>query len=127
MRVHAAGAALLLLVATAGCGTDQQVAPTGPAAGDLRVGLTDFAVTTRPGTAAAGDVRLTVTNAGATLHDLVVTGAEGRWRTPDLRPGESAVLHVQARAGERLVLLCSIAGHEAAGMHGALPVAGQAP
>ena len=117
---------LAALVASSGC-TASAAAPTGslaaaPAASALRVGLTDFAVVARPAAATPGEVELSVTNAGATVHDLVVRGAAGQWRTPVLRPGEQTTLRIVTRAGEQLDLLCSVAGHEAAGMHGTLPV-----
>lgn len=111
-------------VLTAGCTmTTPAAAPAAPAAGTARVGLTDFAVTSRPLEVLPGRVRLQVTNAGATVHDLVVRGSSGEWRTAYLKVGESAELEVTAAAGERLDLWCSVPGHDAAGMRSVLPVA----
>lgn len=129
-RAVRAGLVLASLTASAACASPV-ARPADPAtaavpSSAVRVGLTDFAVVARPATAAPGEVELSVTNAGATVHDLVVRGAAGQWQTPVLRPGESTVLRVVARAGERLELLCSVAGHESAGMQGTMPVAGGA-
>jgi hypothetical protein len=119
-------AVLLLLAAltTSGCAAPSATPRAdAPPAASARVGLTDFAVTSRPLTVLPGTVRLQVTNAGATVHDLVVTGAAGEWRTPILRPGQVAQLEISAEAGERLELWCSVAGHDAAGMRSVLAVA----
>lgn len=118
---RAAGAAVLVLLAT-GCAAGPSVPPAGAPAAAARVGLTDFAVTSRPVEVLPGTVRLQVTNAGATLHDLVVRGSSGEWRTPFLRPGQSAELEVTTESGEVLDLWCSVAGHDAAGMRSTLPV-----
>jgi uncharacterized cupredoxin-like copper-binding protein len=83
----------------------------------LRVGLTEWTVTTSASMVRAGTVRLQVTNAGATQHDLVVSGRRGRWETPGLSPGQRNELAVTAVRGERLRLWCSLPGHEAQGMH----------
>lgn len=133
-RLGGVAVALAALAGAAGCASSSPAgAPGGdstvaaPAAAVARVGLTDFAVAARPAAVTPGEVELTVTNAGATAHDLVVTGTAGRWRTPVLRPGERATLRVVARAGEQLELWCSVAGHDAAGMRGPLPVAATGP
>lgn len=122
-RVALAGLLAVVLALVVGCsGPAPGTTPTAPAAASARVGLTDFAVHARPVTVLPGTVVLRATNAGATLHDLVVRGREGEWRTVPLRPGEQAELVVQARAGERLHLWCSIGGHDAAGMRSTLRV-----
>lgn len=125
-RLTAVTAVLTALAGASACASPSAPASgsaAAPAAAVARVGLTDFAVAARPAAVLPGEVELVVTNAGATAHDLVVTGAAGQWRTPYLRPGERATLHVVARAGEQLELSCSVAGHDAAGMRGRLPVA----
>ena len=123
MRVAVPAAAALLALLTTGCTADAPASPPAvPAAAAARVGLTDFEISARPVHVLPGSVRLQVTNAGATLHDLVVRGSAGEWRTPFLRPGESAVLEVETTVGESLELWCSVAGHDAAGMRSALPV-----
>ena len=119
----AALAGVVALVAGCGGPAPAATAPPAPAAASARVGLTDFAVDTRPVTVLPGTVVLQATNAGATLHDLVVRGSAGQWRTVPLRPGEEAELVVQARPGERLDLWCSVGGHDAAGMRSTLQVA----
>lgn len=88
----------------------------------LRVGLTEWEIGTPQVVLAAGTVTFRVTNAGSAPHDLVVRGRRGTWGTPVLDPGEQTSLVVEAVAGERLHLDCSVAGHHAAGMHTALRV-----
>lgn len=125
MRRRAGTVAALLVLASGvvACGGADPPVSAAPPAAVARVGLTDFAVQSRPTVVLPGNVELQVTNAGATAHDVVVTGVGGEWRTPVLRPGESATLHVVAEAGERLDLWCSVTGHDAAGMRSVLPVA----
>ena len=114
----------LALLTTTGCAAPADgPAVDAPPAASARVGLTDFAVTSRPVAVLPGSVRLDVTNAGATVHDLVVRGSSGEWRTPVLRPGEAAQLEIRAEPGERLELWCSVTGHDAAGMRSHLTVA----
>lgn len=115
-------AAVVVLVPGCGGPAAPDAAPPAPAAASARVGLTDFAVDARPVTVLPGTVVLRATNAGATLHDLVVRGEAGEWRTVALRPGEQADLVVTARPGERLDLWCSVGGHDAAGMRSTLRV-----
>lgn len=133
-RLSGVTVALTALAGAAGCTSSSAVGASGgdsgvaaPATAVARVGLTDFAVAARPAAVTPGEVELAVTNAGATAHDLVVTGTAGEWRTPVLRPGERATLRVVARAGEQLELWCSVAGHDAAGMRGPLAVATAEP
>lgn len=123
-----AGVWVVVLALVVGCSgpASPGAAATAPPAASARVGLTDFAVHARPVTVLPGTVVLHATNAGATLHDLVVRGQAGEWRTVALRPGEQAGLVVQARPGEELELWCSVGGHDAAGMRSTLRVAQEA-
>ena len=129
--------ALLVLAGCAGCGEqDEHASGTPPttarrdsadgaaATGRIRVGLSEWTISTSSGTAPAGRVTLVVTNAGGTEHDLVVRGRSGTWETPDLDPGQQSRLTVRARAGETLRLWCSMPGHRAQGMHTTLHVTG---
>jgi hypothetical protein len=94
-----------------------------PAARSVRVGLTEWEVHTSVPEVVPGRVRLTVTNAGGTAHDLVVRGEAGTWATESLAPGESARLQITSRPGERLELWCDKPGHRTQGMETTLRVA----
>jgi hypothetical protein len=88
----------------------------------VRVGLVEWSITTSKHSVPPGAVRLRVTNAGGTVHDLEVQGVLGDWETPDLSPGEHAVLTVRGRAGETLRMWCTEPGHAADGMRTTLAV-----
>jgi uncharacterized cupredoxin-like copper-binding protein len=105
--------------------TAQQTArEASPSARQVRVGLTEWTISTSSSTAPAGRVTLVVTNAGGTEHDLVVRGRAGSWETPDLDPGQQSRLQVRGRPGEVLKMWCSMPGHRAQGMHTTLRIVG---
>ncbi|NEE02015.1 hypothetical protein [Phytoactinopolyspora halotolerans] len=112
-----------------GCGAAQDEAPAAPSqqsstpSSDIRIGLTEWSIHTGGAIARPGEVELVVTNAGGTVHDLVVEGEQGTWRTPMIEPGGRETLVIEAAAGEQLVLDCSVPGHHENGMHGTLDVA----
>lgn len=84
-----AAAAVICLT---GCSDTHTSAPADLASVDaLRVGLTEWMVVVPRTPVTPGEVRLEVTNVGATAHDLVVTGTRGTWRTPLLDPGRAAL------------------------------------
>ncbi|GAB3553489.1 hypothetical protein GCM10027404_26070 [Arthrobacter tumbae] len=89
---------------------------------ELSVGLTEWSIETGPVQAVEGTVVITVTNAGATRHDLIVIGEGGKWATPVLPPGGEHQLSVSARAGEELKLICTLTGHHDQGMSTTIPV-----
>lgn len=123
--VELAGSALLVGTALAGCAeSDQGPAPALDPSDELRIGLTEWSIETGPVQAAAGEVEILVTNAGATGHDLVVKGTHGSWATPTLQPGEQYALQIRTATGERLELVCTLTGHSTQGMHGELQVDG---
>lgn len=123
-RRLAAAAAAVLALAAAGC--DSPAAPARASSSQLRVGLTEFEIAAVPAAARAGTVTLTVTNAGATAHDLVVSREnQPPGRTGVLSPGETTTLTVPAAAGEELRLSCSLPGHQAQGMELVVAVRGE--
>jgi len=121
MRAVRLVAAALL---TAGCagsaaGSSSDLPPTGVE----RVGLTEWTVATEHEPLVAGQDLLEVTNAGATSHDVAVSGADGMWKTQLLAPGEHAQLRIRTRPGETLRLWCTVPGHDEAGMRTTLTAA----
>jgi uncharacterized cupredoxin-like copper-binding protein len=125
----ALAAVLALLVGGCGAGVnDDTAAPAAsassmPAAASIRVGLSEWTIALSAGRVRAGTVTMKVTNAGATMHNLVVKGALGKWHTPDLQPGQHATLRVHTKPGERLQMWCAVPGHRAQGMYAVLNVA----
>jgi hypothetical protein len=137
---------VLVLAGCGGCAEDEQPTGTPPtiarpttpttrsstgraadgpiAARRIRVGLSEWTISTSSATVLSGRVTLVVTNAGGTEHDLVVRGRAGTWETPDLDPGRQSRLTVRGRAGETLHMWCSMPGHRAQGMHTTLQVEG---
>ena len=114
-----------------------------PASGRPSVKITerDFSITA-PQHVRAGDVTLTVTNAGPDTHELIVVRSNGRslpLRTDGLTVDEARVeprtvgslggggphttrtLHLHLAPG-RYVLFCNMAGHFLGGMHRTLVV-----
>ncbi|HEX9889965.1 MAG TPA: multicopper oxidase domain-containing protein [Nitriliruptorales bacterium] len=92
------------------------------AAGTASVTLSEFAIGPDPVMIDGGGV-LTVTNNGAAVHNLAVK--EGGPSTPDLAPAESATLDISTLAPGTYTLVCTIPGHEAAGMSTTLTVGGE--
>lgn len=128
MRVVALLAvSLVACLLLGGCAQHSSPAETAPTrvSDDVRIGLNEWNIETGPVRAASGDVRLQVTNAGATAHDLVVTGVLGSWATPVLAPGERYELRIRTASGEHLDLVCTLTGHHSQGMHTQLAVEGR--
>lgn len=138
---------MTLLAVLAGCGPStspgdprgEPVAVTGgepaevedgaPAEGtqateELFLGLTEWSIETAGRTVLPGTVRVVITNAGATGHDVVIHGQEGSWATPVLGPGERHEMVIETVAGEELELICTVTGHADHGMRTTLSVAG---
>lgn len=124
MRLRCAAVVVVVIAMLTACAVRMPPAEPLPPSAELRVGLTEWVIVVDPGaTLSSGEATLTVTNTGGTRHDLVVTGAQGRWATPALDPGEQHVLELRARAGETLELSCTFPGHRVHGMRAQIPVA----
>lgn len=119
-------ATVLVGVLAAACGGIAQGRPA-PATGTsaLRVGLAEYTVTTTGAAIRPGSVRLVVTNAGSSEHDLEATqGGRRLGQTRMLRPGEHADLLIDVAPGRDLVrFTCTVPGHDTAGMHTSVQVA----
>jgi plastocyanin len=76
-----------------------------------------------------GALKLTVRNLGEDVHDLVVR--QGGRRVAGLKdvvkPGRTATLRLTLRRPGRYQLVCTVADHEARGMHATLRVSRTAP
>lgn len=81
--------------------------------------LTEFAIDV-PATVPAGPVE--VRNAGQVPHNLTVVEAD--LATPDLSAGETATLDLSGLAPGSYTLVCTVPGHEAAGMKTTVEVVG---
>src|SRR4051794_18751460 len=89
----------------------------------VQVTLKEFSITPSSLTAAPGPLKITVTNAGTTVHNFSITGLKA---TRDLNPGESQTLDVDVKAGH-YEIQCTIPGHSGSGMKAMLMVAEGAP
>jgi plastocyanin len=120
--------ALLALPVLTGCSGGSVVAPpAGPPATELRIGLLDYRFQLSAGTLATGGVTVVATNAGGTAHDAVLgQGGHAIGGSRVLAPGESQTFRVQVTAGSPVHVECTLPGHEAAGMHATVAVAGAA-
>lgn len=114
-------AALMLVLA--GCTSDPGDEASGGDPQRLSATLNEFSIEpTQLEVQADRPTIVTVTNAGAILHNLRL--ADGA-TTRDLASGESDELELPAMKPGRYQLLCSIAGHETAGMVTELVVSDQ--
>ncbi len=114
----------LILVLAAGCGTSN-AQPVGPPATQARVGLIEWDITTSSNVLAEGDVELAVTNAGATVHDLRLTGERTDEYVDVLEPGETVTVLLDLADEQQLQLWCTIPGHRSQGMERSLTVGGR--
>lgn len=117
------GAVLALVAGCGGQNADPAPVVSSAPIAEIRIGLTEWSIHTGGATAASGDVELVVTNAGGTVHDLVIEGERGSWRTPMIDPGGRTTLEIETAPGETLTLICSVPGHHENGMHSTLNVA----
>ncbi|MER3453390.1 MAG: nitrite reductase [Acidimicrobiia bacterium] len=123
LRITAVLAAAVVLVAVSAAVITQAASRSGdgggaPAAANQRrtvaVELGDLYVKPSALTLAEGtDLTLEVVNKGAIEHDLAVAGGEPK--TPLLRPGARAILHVGV-VRPTIKLWCTVPGHKDAGM-----------
>jgi plastocyanin len=101
--------------------TTDDAAQTGGGGEELTISETEFALDPADPTVAAGEVTITATNDGATLHNLEVEGNGVEEITDDLDPGQSGELKLDLEPGE-YEMYCAIGTHAAQGMEGTLTV-----
>jgi len=85
----------------------------------VAVSLTEYKITPAVISMQTGG-SLTVTNNGTMVHNLKVM-PDGP-NTPDLNPGQSATLNLKSLKAGSYDVICTIPGHEAAGMKAQLAV-----
>jgi plastocyanin len=101
--------------------TTDDAAQTGGGGEELTISETEFALDPADPTVAAGEVTITATNDGATVHNLEVEGDGVEEITDDLDPGQSGELKLDLEPGE-YEMYCAIGTHAAQGMEGTLTV-----
>jgi plastocyanin len=84
----------------------------------VRVTARDFSYSLSKRTVSAGTVTFRLTNRGDQRHDFKIAGR----KTAVIRSGGTATLRVRLRAGRRYRYICTVPGHEDAGMKGTLRV-----
>lgn len=97
-------------------------AVSAPASSAATVKLVDFSLSPSSVSVPAG-ASIQVVNAGQSTHNLWIRDASGKTlaRTPELKPGATAMLSVPANAGS-YTIYCQEPGHESLGMRGTLSV-----
>lgn len=115
--------ALALLLAAAGCADPaKQIAAEPEPVSQARIGLVEWEITSSAAALTAGPITLQVTNAGATAHDIRVSGDDTDARVPLLAPGETARVALDLTGERELVLWCTVPGHRREGMQRILAV-----
>ena len=100
-------------------------APSSPAADAIPVEVIDFKVLPAAITSSGKSVTLAVTNAGPTVHNIIVRDDAGTvlFGTRELREGESETVSGELAPGT-YITFCSLPGHESLGIKGTLTVRG---
>lgn len=111
--------AMAALVVSAGDEDSGAVVQHGAVDNAVPVSLTEFAIAPDPIAAEEGST-LGITNAGAGVHTLAVEG-EGL-ATPELQPLQSAAISLAGLEPGTYKVVCTIPGHEGAGMVGELNI-----
>lgn len=91
-----------------------------PQTTNVTVSATEMSFALSTTTVPHGTVVFTVKNSGALNHDFSFGSAGGG--TPMLKPGESATITVQFPKPGKYTFICTVEGHQEAGMIGALNV-----
>jgi FtsP/CotA-like multicopper oxidase with cupredoxin domain/uncharacterized cupredoxin-like copper-binding protein len=102
--------------------TDGNAAAVGAASTTVDVALSEFVIGGDL-VAPPGDVKLSVTNKGTAEHNLTLKGGPA---TKNLKVGENSVLDLGVLAAGDYTVICTIPGHEGAGMKSTLTVSASA-
>jgi manganese oxidase len=116
---------MLTFVAAACTGDGGEAHAEGAAAAEasFAVSLTEFAITPKMIHAPVGrSLTFEVTNDGSAIHTFAVDTGGTLQETPEIQPGEHATLEVSSLEAGTYRTLCTISGHEQAGMVGQLMV-----
>lgn len=100
-----------------GGGGGGDAASSGPAPATLDMVLADFSLDPDATEISAGGT-ISLDNAGAVAHDLVVEGAESEM----IEPGDTGELVVDGVEPGEYTMYCSVPGHREAGMEGTIAV-----
>ena len=101
--------------------TTEAAAGGGGGGGSIDVSETEFALDPSEATVEAGEVTITATNDGATVHNLEVEGNGVEEITDDLEPGASDELTLELEPGT-YEMYCAIGTHADQGMEGEITV-----
>lgn len=82
------------------------------------VNMSDFKFALSKKAIPRGTAVFRVANNGQVVHDFKIAGK----KTPIYSTGKGGVLRIQFKKGGRYKYICTVAGHEAAGMWGVLRV-----
>jgi hypothetical protein len=109
-------AAVVVALTVPGGGAAESAAP--PAT--ISASLTDFAITVDvEALRSSAPVTFAVVNDGQLPHDLAIQDGPA---TPVLATGETTSITYEPSGPGQVYLVCTVPGHEAAGMHLTLPV-----
>ena len=87
----------------------------------VKASLTEFAITADAKSIPAwAEVTIDATNDGQAPHDI----ASGTTHSPLIDPGKSGTITVEAAGSGSLLLICTVPGHEGAGMSLSIPIKG---
>jgi len=114
-----AAVAFVLTAAVAVAVATDRPASSAASAAPVSVTLSEFAIT--PAAIVAGGT-VNVTNHGSMAHDFSIVGTDVA--TALLQPGQSASLDVSGLAPGTYEVICTVSGHEEAGMVASLTVGG---
>ena len=116
----ALGLAAVFIAGDSSAGGSSPSAASATAAQQLELTLADLKITPAMPEVAAGSVVVHVTNSGSQVHNLSFPALDKD--SGDIQPGQTATMDLGVLAAGTYDMICTIAGHAAAGMTGMLHV-----